>query len=69
MKSTHSIRRIENGVVELDNGTKWRPDVMSASKVLFWSPVMDRVELEDSGIMSKMTNISKKQTIGVSKYS
>jgi hypothetical protein len=69
MRSTHNIRRIENGIVELDNGTKWRPDIMSSSKLLFWSSHVDRVELEDRGIMSKMTNLSKKQTIGVSKVS
>jgi hypothetical protein len=67
MKSTHSIRKIENGVVELEDGTKWKPDVMNSSRVLFWSSYTDRVELEDRGIMSKMTNLSKKQTIGVSK--
>ena len=67
MKSTHSIRKIEDGVVELDDGTKWRPDVLSSSKLIFWSSYIDRVELEDRGLLSKMTNLSKKQTIGVSK--
>jgi hypothetical protein len=67
MKSTRSIRNIENGIVELDDGTKWRPDVMGSSKLIFWSSYIDRLELDDRGLLSKMTNLSKKQTIGVSK--
>jgi hypothetical protein len=69
MKSTHSIRKISSGVIELDNGKKWKPDAFGSSKVMFWSAPFDRVELDDAGPFSKMTNVSRKETIGVSKVS
>jgi hypothetical protein len=63
MKSRHRISKVEGDTVTLDNQKKYKADVFGASKLLFWSQYFDEVEVDGSGMFTKLTNRKRKETI------
>ena len=69
MKSKHRISKIDKDILILDDKSVYRADIMSSSKLMFWSMTMDQVEVESTGLGVKITNLKRNETIKASKVS
>jgi hypothetical protein len=63
MKSKHRISRIEGDTITLDNQKKYKADVFGSSKLRFWSEHFYEVEIEGSGMSTRLTNLKRNETI------
>jgi hypothetical protein len=69
MKSKHRISKIDKDILILDDKSVYRADILSSSKLMFWSTTMDQVEVESTGFGVKITNLKRNETIKASKVS
>ena len=69
MKRKHRISKIDKDIIILDDNSVYRADIMSGSKLMFWSAIMDEVEVESSGLSVSITNLKRNETIKASKVS
>jgi hypothetical protein len=63
MTSKHRISKIQGDTITLDNQKKYKADPFGSSKFLFWSKYLDEVEVEGSGVSTKLTNLTRNETI------
>jgi len=63
MKTKHRISKVEGDTITLDNHKKFKADIISSSKLMFWSAHFDEVEVEGSGVFTKITNLKRHETI------
>lgn len=63
MKHKHRISKIENDIITLDNGHRFKVDPFGSMKLPFWSPIFDGVEVEGLGVIVKITNLKRNETV------
>lgn len=63
MKHKYRISKIENDIITLDNRQRFKVDAFDSTKLTFWSPSFDSVEVEGSGAFVKITNLKRNETV------
>jgi hypothetical protein len=52
-----------------DDDSVWKADIFTASKLMYWSPLFEKVEGEESGYSALITNLLRREAIKASKIS
>ena len=69
VKSTHRIKKVDDDILILDDDSVWKADVFTASKLMYWSPLFEKVEVEQSAFRAIITNLSRREAVKASKIS
>lgn len=69
VKSTHRIKKVEDDILILDDDSVWKADLFTAAKLIYWSALFEKVEVEQSGFSALITNLSRREAIKASKIS